>query len=169
MTSTAADPGTSRCPRLGLAGRTHGISARERDVLDLVSSGADDMTIARRLQLSHSTVRSHIRMLFSKLHASNRTQIALVGFVEHLQRCEDCRGTINFLISADAPGTTHRPRRTRRGQPHSIRPPIQNLRRGLDGGSTLTRKGWNDEQYGDGAPAPPVTSSGNAIHLTRPC
>ncbi len=51
-----------------------GISPRETEVLDLLSEGAANKVIARRLDISPNTVKTHVARLFEKLGASNRTE-----------------------------------------------------------------------------------------------
>jgi DNA-binding NarL/FixJ family response regulator len=48
------------------------LTARERDVLGLVATGASDAEIAERLALSIHTVKTHVRHILTKLHAANR-------------------------------------------------------------------------------------------------
>lgn len=54
--------------------RSLGISDREREVLDLLASGAANKVIARRLGISPNTVKTHVARLFEKLEAANRTE-----------------------------------------------------------------------------------------------
>lgn len=49
-------------------------TAREREVLLLIASGASNAEIARRLVLSASTVKTHIHHLFGKLGVGSRTE-----------------------------------------------------------------------------------------------
>jgi DNA-binding CsgD family transcriptional regulator len=51
-----------------------GISAREIEVLGHLAEGASNKLIARRLNISPNTVKSHISHLFEKLDATNRTE-----------------------------------------------------------------------------------------------
>lgn len=51
-----------------------GISPREAEVLDLLAQGAANKVIARRLEISPNTVKTHVSRLFEKLEASNRTE-----------------------------------------------------------------------------------------------
>ena len=51
-----------------------GISAREVEVLDLLAQGHANKVIARRLDISPNTVKTHVSHLFEKLEAANRTQ-----------------------------------------------------------------------------------------------
>ncbi|CAM3610330.1 response regulator transcription factor [Occultella aeris] len=48
------------------------LSAREREVLDLVARGHDNVAIARRLVLSPKTVRNHVTTILTKLSVSSR-------------------------------------------------------------------------------------------------
>jgi LuxR family maltose regulon positive regulatory protein len=50
------------------------LSAREREVLQLVAEGLSNQQIAQRLVLSLYTVKLHVRHLLRKLGATNRTQ-----------------------------------------------------------------------------------------------
>ena len=45
---------------------------RERDVLELVAQGLDNLTIARRLALSDKTVRNHLSNVLNKLGVADR-------------------------------------------------------------------------------------------------
>jgi DNA-binding NarL/FixJ family response regulator len=55
------------------------LSARERQVLTLLASGANNVEIARRLYISPSTVKGQISGLLSKLAVENRIQAAGVA------------------------------------------------------------------------------------------
>jgi DNA-binding NarL/FixJ family response regulator len=59
-----------------LAGR-EGLTAREREVLDLLAEGASNRQIARALGLSLKTVQNHVSRILDKLQAADRTQVAL--------------------------------------------------------------------------------------------
>ncbi len=50
------------------------LTAREREVLDLIARGHDNAQIAKTLALSDKTVRNHINSIFGKLGAPNRAQ-----------------------------------------------------------------------------------------------
>ena len=45
---------------------------REREVLQLIATGASDQEIAEKLTLSVHTVKTHVRHILAKLHAVNR-------------------------------------------------------------------------------------------------
>jgi DNA-binding NarL/FixJ family response regulator len=53
------------------------LTARERDVLDLLADGASNKQIARSLGLSLKTVQNHVSRILDKLQAADRTQAAL--------------------------------------------------------------------------------------------
>jgi DNA-binding NarL/FixJ family response regulator len=53
-----------------------GLTAREKEVLDLIATGATDKAIAAQLALSLHTVKSHVRNILGKTHAINRRQAA---------------------------------------------------------------------------------------------
>jgi len=55
------------------------LTAREREVLELVSQGLSNKLIARRLQISEHTVKFHISSITSKLGASSRTDAVSRG------------------------------------------------------------------------------------------
>jgi DNA-binding NarL/FixJ family response regulator len=52
-------------------------SQRERDVLELLAAGLPNKLIARRLEISEKTVKSHLTRVFRELGVSDRTQAAL--------------------------------------------------------------------------------------------
>lgn len=55
-------------------GRDPLLSARELEVLGLITEGARNREIAARLCLSEDTVKSHVRRILRKLHATNRAE-----------------------------------------------------------------------------------------------
>jgi len=54
-----------------------GLSARERQVAQLIASGARNKDIAWSLEVSEATVKAHVTSVFRKLHVSDRVQLAL--------------------------------------------------------------------------------------------
>ncbi len=54
------------------AGDDEELTWREREVLELIATGASDNEIAEQLTLSIHTVKTHVRHILSKLHAINR-------------------------------------------------------------------------------------------------
>ena len=53
------------------------LTAREREVLDLLAEGASNRQIARSLGLSLKTVQNHVSRILDKLQAADRTQAVL--------------------------------------------------------------------------------------------
>jgi DNA-binding NarL/FixJ family response regulator len=58
----------------------HFPTAREIEVLQLVSEGLVNREIGDRLYLSEETVKSHVRHLLAKLQARSRAHAVAVGF-----------------------------------------------------------------------------------------
>jgi DNA-binding CsgD family transcriptional regulator len=54
-----------------------GLTSREGQVLQAVAGGLDGATAAQRLRISQRSLKAHLSTLFRKLHADNRTQLAL--------------------------------------------------------------------------------------------
>jgi DNA-binding CsgD family transcriptional regulator len=50
------------------------ITGRERDVLAMISQGCSNKWIARTLDISPETVKSHIKHIFLKLEVTTRTE-----------------------------------------------------------------------------------------------
>lgn len=50
------------------------LSAREREVLDLLARGLDNRAIARRLVLSEKTIRNNVSAILTKLQVADRNQ-----------------------------------------------------------------------------------------------
>ncbi|HEY8312884.1 MAG TPA: response regulator transcription factor [Candidatus Baltobacteraceae bacterium] len=61
------------------------LSPREIEVVRLIAQGLSNKEISQRLLLSDKTVKNHISSIFSKLHMTARTQVAIhairTGFV----------------------------------------------------------------------------------------
>src|SRR5881275_2806424 len=55
-------------------------TAREIEVLQLISEGLVNRDIGKMLFLSEETVKSHVRHLLAKLHARSRAHAVAVGF-----------------------------------------------------------------------------------------
>lgn len=51
------------------------LTAREREVLDLIVAGAKNATIAQRLLITEGTVKSHVKHILRKLGVANRSQV----------------------------------------------------------------------------------------------
>lgn len=63
--AAAVTPSGEPAPRL---------TSRQSEVLSLLCEGLPDKLIARRLDLSHHTVRGHVQILYGLLRVSNRMQ-----------------------------------------------------------------------------------------------
>jgi DNA-binding NarL/FixJ family response regulator len=61
------------------------LTRREREVLELIASGAPDREIAERLGLAKCTVKNHVEQVLAKLDARNRTEAAF-RFYREAQR-----------------------------------------------------------------------------------
>jgi DNA-binding CsgD family transcriptional regulator len=55
------------------------LSARERQILDLLAAGMPSATIASKLGVTSKTVNNHLSSVFAKLGVSGRTEAALVA------------------------------------------------------------------------------------------
>jgi DNA-binding CsgD family transcriptional regulator len=60
-----------------LVQQTLGISDRELEVLGLLAAGRSNKEIARRLDVSPNTVKTHVTKLYEKLEAKRRTEAIL--------------------------------------------------------------------------------------------
>ena len=65
------------------------LTARERDVLQLIAKGYENQRIADELFISLKTVKTHVSNILSKLQVSDRTQAAVYAFQHHLVGHED--------------------------------------------------------------------------------
>jgi DNA-binding NarL/FixJ family response regulator len=54
------------------------LTEREREVLDVLTTGATNRAIAERLFISEKTVSVHVTNLLAKLGVTNRTEAAAV-------------------------------------------------------------------------------------------
>ncbi|MBF6132842.1 response regulator transcription factor [Nocardia otitidiscaviarum] len=59
------------------------LTAREREVLDLVAEGLSNTEIANRLHVGITTVKTHVTNLMAKTGADNRVRLALLGHGRH--------------------------------------------------------------------------------------
>lgn len=61
------------------------LSARERQVVELVSQGFKNREIAQRMFISEQTVKNHLHNIFDKLGVSDRLELALYAIHKQLQ------------------------------------------------------------------------------------
>lgn len=66
--------GTKGTDRKGLL---HSLTERERQILDHLARGESNKAIARLLDISHDTVKLHVRHILSKLNLSSRVEAAV--------------------------------------------------------------------------------------------
>jgi DNA-binding NarL/FixJ family response regulator len=71
------DPGLSSTIVLDEGDRT--LSARQREILQMLADGMQTEAVADRLGLSTETVRTHTKRILAKLDASTRTQAVAIG------------------------------------------------------------------------------------------
>jgi DNA-binding CsgD family transcriptional regulator len=74
--STTADGASAEAAREALRIR---LSAREKEVLALVSAGCSNRMIAERLHLAPSTVKSHVESILGRLDARNRAEAVAIA------------------------------------------------------------------------------------------
>ncbi len=75
-------PAGAAQPLLHPAGQT--LTAREREVLVLLSEGLRNREIARRLVISPATVKFHVSSILAKLGAATRTEAVAIAVERHL-------------------------------------------------------------------------------------
>ncbi|HEX9532367.1 MAG TPA: response regulator transcription factor [bacterium] len=68
---------TVREESIGMARRQYGITDREMEVLGGVAKGLSDKELGSSLGVSESTVKMHLRAIYSKLKLRNRAQAAV--------------------------------------------------------------------------------------------
>ena len=60
------------------------LSAREREILQLLADGCSNREVSERLVLSVETVKTHVKHILSKLDAEHRTQAVAIGIRQSL-------------------------------------------------------------------------------------
>jgi DNA-binding NarL/FixJ family response regulator len=71
------DPGLSSTIVLDEGDRS--LSARQREILQMLADGMQTDAVAQKLGLSTETVRTHTKRILAKLEASTRTQAVAIG------------------------------------------------------------------------------------------
>jgi DNA-binding NarL/FixJ family response regulator len=59
--------------------REHMLTAREREILQLLADGMSNADVAGKLFISQETVKSHVRHILSKLEADTRTHAVAIA------------------------------------------------------------------------------------------
>ncbi len=62
------------------------LTAREKEVLKLVSSGMSNRDLAEALVISENTVKHHLSNILEKLHLKSRLQLAVYAFKDNQER-----------------------------------------------------------------------------------
>ena len=66
-----------------------GLSAREEEILVLLSKGLSNKLIADQVGLSYDTVSSHLKRVYQKLHVNSRTEAVVRYLAAHGQAADD--------------------------------------------------------------------------------
>ncbi len=61
-----------------------GLTEREQQVLDLLTTGLSNVEIGNKLHLSHRTVEKHVSKLLSKTATNNRAELVRFALENHL-------------------------------------------------------------------------------------
>ncbi|WP_375770344.1 response regulator transcription factor [Archangium gephyra] len=67
------------------------LTLREREVLGLVASGADNLQISARLGITERTVKAHVSNLYRKLGVQNRVEMAMMAYQTGLSTAADAQ------------------------------------------------------------------------------
>ena len=59
------------------------MTPRERQIVELLSAGASNKEIAKRLSVTERTVKAHLTAIFRKLGMSGRLQLALFALEQN--------------------------------------------------------------------------------------
>ncbi|MHC4970952.1 MAG: response regulator [Planctomycetota bacterium] len=65
------------------------LTARESEVLELLTRGLTNQQIAKKLSVSQATVRTHVSHILAKLHMANRVQAAMYAVKSGLVNMND--------------------------------------------------------------------------------
>lgn len=56
------------------------LTQREREVLELVAAGSDNLQISARLGITERTVKAHVSNLYRKMGVQNRVEMAMIAY-----------------------------------------------------------------------------------------
>ena len=62
------------------------LSAREREILQMLADGCSNREVSERLVVSVETVKTHVKHILAKLGAEHRTQAVAIGIRQSLIR-----------------------------------------------------------------------------------
>ena len=65
------------------------LTDREREILQLLSRGESNKSIANALSISYDTVKQHVRHILTKLNLSSRVKAAVLFTVDQQSRSEE--------------------------------------------------------------------------------
>ena len=76
---TFVDPALMSALPQARGGNTDVLTAREREILQLLADGMSNADVAAQLFISQETVKSHVRHILTKLEADTRTQAVAIA------------------------------------------------------------------------------------------
>ena len=76
---TFVDPALMSALTQSRTGSTDVLTAREREILQLLADGMSNADVAAQLFISQETVKSHVRHILTKLEADTRTQAVAIA------------------------------------------------------------------------------------------
>ena len=78
------------------------LSLREASIVRCLTAGQSNKSIARELGLTEATVKAHVKVIMRKIKAQNRTQAAIWGLANGLDRREPARNGAAPRVAAAA-------------------------------------------------------------------
>jgi len=68
------------------------LTAREREILEHLAQGLSNKAIARQLDISHDTVKLHVRHILAKLNLTSRVEAAVFAVEQKVGQLGKNRG-----------------------------------------------------------------------------